>query len=211
MKLQRIRGVITAKEFSGNSIDVPIQDTRGRLVTLQYSFPSGDIRRNMYTSLKDGTPIEGYLAGPFNRMRVAYKGVGVITIIDPLELTPQWDDVDHDLFPTAELNPEDDREFTDDELRAIRALTNRAKRAIHETFSPPPEIQAKIDRHLDQLARDSRETTAFDWKRLFVTTVVSIATDLGFGATVPEVLVNLFKLVLSEFAQYHLLLEGRKD
>ena len=88
MKSTLFRGIITAKNFSFRSIDITIKDMRSRLVTLQYSFPSEDVRRNMIDSLEDGMVIEGYLDGAFSPMVAVYKGVGVITVIDPLELTP---------------------------------------------------------------------------------------------------------------------------
>jgi len=206
-KLSRLRGTITAKNFStsSKSIDLTVRDTRNRLLSVQHRYPSTDVLLNVHSSLEKGMAIECYIEGSFDPLKVLYAGVGVITVLDPLELSPDWEDVDEDLFPAEDPSVEN-WEFGADDIQRIRALLGRAKAKIQEEFSPTPETMQEVEQRLDRLARKARNTTVFDWKRLFVTAIVGVAADLGFGGSVPEALISLFKAVFTEFIQHRLLL-----
>lgn len=185
-KLSRIRGTITAKNYKAMStnVDLTVRDTRNRLLTVQHVYASSDIRSNMLGTLGIGMAIEFYIEEGFDPLKTFYTGIGVITILDPLELSSDWEDVNGDLFPTDEP-PGESWDFVTADVQRIRALLDQAKIKIQEEFSPTPEAMQDVERRLDRLARKARETTAFDWKRLFVTAIVGVAADLGFGGTVP--------------------------
>ena len=207
--VSKVRGTITAKECTGSRrvVDLTIQDTRNRLFSLQYTFSSTQECYNVHGSISVGDPIEAFISGRFSPLQASYRAIGVITKLDPEELTPEWEDVNYDLFTGAPVRHEDDFDFSAEDLNRIKILLQRAKQKIREEFRPSEAAARKVDSRLDQLARQARETSAFDWKRLFVTAIVGVGADLGFGTSVPETLVNLFKVVFTEFIQQRLLLK----
>jgi hypothetical protein len=99
------------------------------------------------------------------------------------------------LFSDAEKKP-----FTPEERRLLHQLLERAKQEIHERFETSESQQADIDEKLDYLKRKVDELDKFNWKRLFLSTLIGIAVDLGFGTLVPKALLGLFKEVLSYLA-----------
>lgn len=91
----------------------------------------------------------------------------------------------------------------------MRAALIDAERATEEAFSPSPQQQEDIHAKLEYLARKVAELDKFNWKRLFITTLVGVSVDLGFGTLIPTALLEIFKQIFSHLAE-RLLKRGDK-
>ena len=155
--------------------------------------------------LEKGMAVQLLLKGPINHTATSFESVGLISLLDKSELAAEWNEVAEELFPEGTgPQPGDNRRFTKNDQVRIRELLDAAKERIREEFSPPQAAQRKIESRLDCLAKKASQAGAYDWKRLFVTAVVGLAADLGFGGTVPEALINLFKNLFTEFISQRL-------
>ena len=178
-------------------VDLTLKLIKGHIVNIQYAFPRESARDNIRNSLQKGLTITVSVAGQADiDGQLDYKGIGAIQIHDlPNEL-------DRYLREKFRITEED--YFTEREVAFLSQLLTNAKDRIKETFEPSEEDMAKIEEHLESLARNTASVTKYDWRRLFISCVLSVSIDLGFGATAPEVLYNLFKKLVEEFIEYRL-------
>ncbi len=91
--------------------------------------------------------------------------------------------------------------FSHEERKAISRAIEHAKSDIHEKFSTTETQQSEIEAKLDYLERKVNDLDKFNWKRLFVTTLVGISVDFGFGTLIPAPLLDVFKDVSSQFLE----------
>jgi len=94
--------------------------------------------------------------------------------------------------------------FTERDVVLISRLLTAARDRIKETFKPSEEVMAKVEEHLDSLERKTPSVTKYDWRRLFISCIVSVSMDLGYGVEVPEILYNLFKQLVQELLDHRL-------
>jgi hypothetical protein len=121
------------------------------------------------------------------------------TLIDPFVDTAGEKD-----FKDALFSEEEKRPFTLEERGLIVQALADAKGAIKEKFQTSEQQQRDVDQKLDYLMRKVAELDRFNWKRLFVSTLVGLSVDLLFGTMIPSSLVDVFKQVFSR------LVEGKK-
>jgi hypothetical protein len=95
----------------------------------------------------------------------------------------------------------DKRPFSPEERRTIVSLLDDSKRSIQHEFNPSADQQREIDEKLDYLAHKVSVLSKFDWKRLFVASLVGISVDLCFGTTIPVALIALFRQILVTLAE----------
>jgi hypothetical protein len=131
------------------------------------------------------------------------------SILDPFATTDAEQDVgflSDTLFTEAEKRP-----FSPDERNQVIAALEEAKEVIHTEFATTSTQQNDINSKIDYLERKVTELDKFNWKRLFVSTLVGISVDLLFGTVIPSSLIDAFKQVMSYFADKKLLSRTDKN
>ena len=177
--------------------DVTIKMTDGHMVNSRYIFRRESVRNNLYNSLQKGMTVTISVDGLVNLERkIDYEGVGAIRIHDHA--------AELEMYISAGFRQEAKEFFTDSEVLLIRDLLERAKQEIKEEFDPSPDELEKINEHIESLSKKTESVTKYEWKHLFVSCVVSVSVDLGFGSTIPEALYNLFKKLIMELIEYRL-------
>jgi hypothetical protein len=113
-------------------------------------------------------------------------------------------------FFVSNLSPPNDEEehFSSSEKAFIKRSLQEAMQQIKRHFHPDEVQLADIQTKIDYLTRKVEQLDRFNWKRLFVSTLVGIAVDLVFSTEIPVALLNAFKNILSRFFE-HLKLLGR--
>ncbi len=177
--------------------DITMRSNDSHIVTINYNFRRQSTRDSLYNSLQHGMNVTVSVDGPMNfERKIEYKGIGAIRVHDHA--------VELDKYIGDSFKKEAKDLFTDNEVVLIRDLLETAKHQIKDKFDPSPDETEKIDNHIESLSRKTASVTKYDWKRLFVSCVVSISVDLGFGKTIPEVLYNLFKDLVMELIEKRL-------
>jgi hypothetical protein len=172
-------------------IDLTIRLPHGHIVNINYTFYRQSIKDNLLRTLKTGMAVTVGVDGEVNLDRkLDYNGVGAIKINDrALQLNEYIDD---------ELKQKKSAYFSESEVVLIRNLLDLAKTKIKDDFEPSVEEMAKVENHIDSLAKKTKGLTKIDWKRLFISCLIDISIDLGFGSTIPDALYNLFKNIAKE-------------
>jgi uncharacterized alkaline shock family protein YloU len=172
-------------------IDITIRLPYGHIVNTIYTFYRESIQKNLLSTLKNGMSITVSVDGEVNLDRkLDYKGVGAIKINDhALQLNEYIDD---------ELKQSQADYFSEPEIVLIHNLLELAKTKIKEDYDPSVEEMAKVENHIDSLAKKTKGLTKIDWKRMFISCLIDISIDIGFGSTIPEALYNLFKNIAKE-------------
>jgi len=199
------------------SVAITLEDKS--LISIRYKFSNLENRDSIYdvlyfittqANLKKalGHKIEPNLVlvlvkGPIIQNMGEYTGVGAIRMLSELETSAVWAQTKKAIFgknqaPNEDTFSEEDKEFI---LRKI----SEVKKEIRTKFSPTKEQLDKVDAHLEFLSNKTNSSTKYEWKKLFVSCIVSISVDLGFGVSVPETIINLFKVIFSDILQYKLL------
>ena len=111
---------------------------------------------------------------------------------------PETPDGEIDPFTEALFSEAEKIPFTPQERQILHSVLDRAKEKIHQEFQTSEAQQADIENKLDYLKRKVDELDKFNWKRLFITALVGVAVDLGFGTSIPSALLGVFKEVLSQ-------------
>ena len=106
-----------------------------------------------------------------------------------------------DLVEDALFSEEDKEPFGQTERREIRQALAVVVDKIRNEYSPDPADLNNIQQKIDYLSKKVTELGKFDWKRLFVATLVGISIDLGLGSIIPTTLTALFTEVLGHFAK----------
>lgn len=173
-------------------VDVGLKLIDGNFVNINYEFTRESVRDNIVNSIEKGMTITVTPRGAVNMDAMFdYSGIGSIQIQD---LSNELD-----RYLKKRFRQSEDSYFSEQETALICQMLESAKNRIKESFDPDDERMERVEEHLDSLARKTPSATKYDWRRLFVSCVVSISIDLGFGASVPEVLYNLFKKLAEEF------------
>lgn len=181
-------------------VDLTIKLISGDVVNVHYLFKRESIRDNIVESLAKGMMVSIAVdGGPALDTKFDYAGIGSIKIQD---LSNELDRFLRNQFK------EHDEYFNTQEIDFINQLLFKVRDRIIDEFEASPEVMEKVEEHLDTLARQSSSVTKYDWRRLFVTCVVSISIDLGFGVSIPEALFNLFKKLAEELLSYKFLPES---
>lgn len=200
--VSRLSGEIISVEDDNSMrqcwIDLAIRLPYGHIVNINYNFFRESILKNLLRTLKVGMAVTVNVEGEVNfDKKLDYKGIGAIKINDyTLQLNEYIDD---------NLKQRKEDYFSEGEVVLIRHLLDRALVKIKEDFDPPDEEIVKVEKHLDSLSRKTKGLTKIDWKRLFVSCLIDISIDLGFGSTIPEALYNLFKNIAKEVFRARLL------
>lgn len=200
-KLTKLTGQIVSIE-TGYSlgdywIDLTLKLIEGHIVNVHYLFRRQSVRDNIVNTAEKGMMITVSVAGPVDLDgKFDYDGIGAIQIHD---LSNELDRYVREKFRTTEEDY-----FTEREAVLINRLLTTAGDRIRETFKPSEEVMAKVEERLDSLERKTRAVTKYDWRKLFVSCVVSISMDLGFGVSIPEALYDLFKKLVEELLQHRL-------
>lgn len=203
-----VRGTITATSFetvTGRELHVTLKDVQGSIFTISYPYRDRNIIKNMSESLAVGLAVECRVKGKFRKEHGDYVGVGVVGVIDAMELQPEWQYVHDQLYeqPLPGFDQRGDR-FTPEEVRLIRETVRRAQTKIQAHFSPAGEKSAKINKRLDDLESKAITSSKTDWKKWFVTAIVGIAVDLGTGLSVVQTLIDLFKGIVADIVHSQL-------
>jgi tetrahydromethanopterin S-methyltransferase subunit G len=157
---------------------------------------------NVYKSVKQGMVITVTVNDAIDLDRkFEYNGVGAIRI--------------HDL--SQELQTYAERQFTqggvsafnEQEVSILRSLLTNIKGDIQKELDVNNEDMRKVSKRIDELTDRLNSASKFDWQQLFTKCVIGISIGLGFGATVPETLYNLFKRLLEEFAEHRVSMISR--
>lgn len=106
-----------------------------------------------------------------------------------------------DLIEDALFSEEDKEPFGQTERREIQQALAGVVDKIRKEYSPDPADLTNIRQKIDYLSKKVTELGKFDWKRLFVATLVGISIDLGFGSVIPATLTALFTEILGHFAK----------
>jgi hypothetical protein len=120
---------------------------------------------------------------------------------DMLQATKRESNDGSSFLEDALLSEADKKPFTPNEQRVIAALIEQAKESIQNEFDPSDDQQQEIAAKLDYLSRKVGVLNKFDWKRLFIASLVGISVDLCFGTSVPVALIALFRQVLVTLAE----------
>jgi hypothetical protein len=167
------------------------------MVNLHYSFGRKSVRDNICNSVQKGMTITVSVAGQADLDgKFDYEGISAIQIHD---LSNELD-----RYVRAKFRTTEDDYFTERDVVLISRLLITARDRIKETFEPSEEVMAKVEEHLDSLERKTRSVIIYDWRRLFISCVVSISMDIGYGVEVPEILYNLFKQLVQELLDHRL-------
>ena len=120
-------------------------------------------------------------------------------MLPPVAGADQSDEVE---FLSEPLFTEEDKiPFTPEQRRMVVLALEGAKEEIQRRFETSKSQQDQIDKKLDYLADKVTELDKFNWKRLFISTLVGVAVDLSFGTFVPASLLAVFTEVLSHFGE----------
>jgi len=92
--------------------------------------------------------------------------------------------------------------FSPDERVRVAAALDEARTRIADEFQPSTTALRDIDDKLNYLKRKVVELDKFNWKRLFITSLIGVAIDLGFGTLIPNALLRLFKEVFKHVAEH---------
>ena len=178
-------------------VDIGLKTPEGNVVNINYKFLRESIRDNLFQVLKNGMNVTIYVDGQVSLdQRFSYSGKGSVQIHDlSKELSHLVED---------KLNISKNDYFSDFEAEVINRILLQAKNKIVEEFNPDNKTKNKIDEHLESLASQTHKVTKFDWKKLFISCVVSISIDLGLGANIPISLFNLFRKLFEEFIVHRL-------
>lgn len=178
-------------------VDLALKLIEGHTVNIHYTFQRESVRNNISNSFQKGMTITVSVAGQADLdSKFDYEGIGAIQVHD---LSNELD-----RYVRREFRTTEEDYFTDREVALIGQLLTTARHRIRETFDPSEEDMAKVEEHLDSLERKTPSVTKYDWRRLFVSCVVSISMDLGFGVAIPEALYNLFKQLVQELLDHRL-------
>jgi hypothetical protein len=178
-------------------VDFTLRLIEGHVVNISYFFPRESIRNNIRNSVHKGLMVTVFVDDQVSLEKmISYSGVGAIQVHD---LSNELDRYVREKFSKTESDY-----FSQSEIDTIDRMLIAAKQRIQEEFKPNKEVMDKVDEHIDSLARKTKSVTKYDWRRLFVSCVVSISVDLGFGSTIPEALFNLFKKLVKELFEHKL-------
>jgi hypothetical protein len=111
------------------------------------------------------------------------------------------DDEGVDFLGEALFSEADKKPFTLEERHLLEATLQSTKRVIQDKFKTGDSQQAEIDGKIDYLTKKVSELDKFNWKRLFISTLVGISVDLFFGTVVPLSLLSVFKETLSHLVE----------
>lgn len=115
---------------------------------------------------------------------------------DIMDVNKEYTDFIHEtLFSEAGKEP-----FTPSERKIIKAAIDKAKEEIPQNFCPNEQEFREIVAKLDYLSDKVNKLDKFNWKRLFVATLVGVSVDLGFGTMIPSTLTALFTEIFSHLA-----------
>jgi hypothetical protein len=202
-----VTGIIKHRQFDSDqdghySLTYALWLPNRLLVSIVHTFTEEerDVWLNYRDSLDAGMTVEMCVDAVPTPDRRSYAGQGAIRLMDD-GLESPWFPVAEEVFSS---NPADSRKFSRSEQGQIWALLNEAKETLREQFDPDDEQAESIDQRLDALAADLPKVSVFSWKKLFVECVVGISVDLGFGSTVPETLINLFKKLFEAYLSHTL-------
>jgi len=187
----KIVGVVTAKHSLNDNVTLMLKTEQGYIVNIIYELRDYGTNSNLYGTVQKGMLVSCRVKGFFSpETQLNYRAVGGLRIhefADELESLARQ----HMLGDTGE-------DFTPAEIARIAAVCEQAKAQIRLEFKPNEEVAKAVDRELDQIAQSSKTESKIQWKRLFMSAVVRIAIELGFGATIPEALFTVFKRVIAD-------------
>jgi hypothetical protein len=186
---KRISGILLAKENDDDEdygLDLTIKTNDGYLINVNFQFERESVRDNLQKSLNENQVISVSVKESVDFEEThQYTGRGSIRIHDLSE----------DLASTVDesLGAMSSSKFSPEELAIIEYAVEEAKYEIQETFKPESQALRRIEARLDGVVKHASTKNKNEWRSIFVATVVEIAIDLGFGASIPVVLFDLFK------------------
>lgn len=195
-----IKAVTPAAAFDhqrGADICIAVSLSNRLLINICYRFPPEQrgAWENWKQLLKPEMTVELVIDKRPNAKCSHYEGIGTIRIL--------YDGVKVPWFPVAESVfgsiPDDAKKLTRDEQIRWRMLLEEAKDSIGQEFSPSEDQARVIADRIDAAAAALPKASIFNWKKLIVECIVGISIDLGFGATVPEALTNVFKKLFESY------------
>ncbi len=181
----------------GRCVDLIVLDFESRIVPVRFVFPSMPMAEGFLESLSEGLLVRIPVVNHGEREPYEYA-LGHLSILSDADLlTP---------FGLGNTGPRvPPSSFSSTEQRSLQAALQCAKDQIRNQFHPTQEQMRTVEGRLDQLSMRVVDLAKLDWAKLFIGCVVGISIDLGFGTTVPQTLLNLFKSLIAGILTHKML------
>lgn len=111
-----------------------------------------------------------------------------------------WGDLKKQISGITFLNQIDNEKFTYVEYEDLKMRIEGLKSRL-DSLPLIQEQQTEIINHLDKLSEQAKELGKFDWRNLFIGTLMSVFIQLGVN---PENITALWELIKSTFNNYFL-------
>ncbi|MDC8098605.1 hypothetical protein [Chryseobacterium rhizosphaerae] len=119
----------------------------------------------------------------------------------------EMDSIDHwsnfqfeqNIFSLLDANALDNAPFTIHQIQYITSSTNVLRESIAEIINPTEMQMQYITERLDYLVDATERLGKFDWYGVFLSTLISIAINMGVDTGTPQVLYELVKQAFSSF------------
>lgn len=201
-----IRSLPEDSEYSVDSsdsdrycIDLTVLDGETRLVPLRFAFPSNTMARVFLKALDVGALVRVAIRGGLGDRRSFYRAETLAFLSTKDLLEP---------FGFADDGPAADDPFSPVEQPALKAALEQAKAEIKSRFRPDAAAMLSIENRLNELGEKVVALSKLNWAKLFVSCLIGISVDLGFGTTVPQTLINVFKTIFAGTLSQKLLPSG---
>jgi hypothetical protein len=163
-------------------VDLTVLDLHGQLSPVQFWFRQHSVADVFHESLRRGDLVS--IPAKRHSGDLSYDAVGLLTVVVKGPVT------------LAQSEDEADAPFSGLEQRALLSALNKARERLGASFAPTAQQMRDVESRFAELGAAVAYLGRVDWTKLFVECVVGMSVDLGFGTTVPQALLNLFKSVL---------------
>lgn len=125
----------------------------------------------------------------------------VIPFIEEMDSIDHWNNFqfEQNIFSLLDGNSLDNAPFTTNQIQYINNSTNVLRESIVERINPTEAQMQYITERLDYLVDATERLGKFDWYGVFLSTLISIAINMGVDTGTPQVLYELVKQAFSSF------------
>ncbi|MDR6546546.1 hypothetical protein J2810_002605 [Chryseobacterium rhizosphaerae] len=124
-----------------------------------------------------------------------------VPFIEEMDSIDRWNNFqfEQNIFTLLDANILDNAPFTTHQIQYITSSTNVLRESIVERINPTEAQMQYIMERLDYLVDATDRLGKFDWYGVFLSTLISIAINMGVDTGTPQVLYELVKQAFSSF------------